>query len=332
MLNRSHNTQNIAWFVDLINRSRIILDPPYQRRSVWTTQYKKFFIDTIMRDYPAPPIFLNSEVGSDGVVKFYVIDGKQRLESIISFVKNEITIPDDFGDRRLDGKYFDELSDDDKKRFWSYNLSVEHFTNANPEMIKDSFERLNRNVLKLTAQELRHAKFEGKFISLVSEIAESPFWSDIDISKVTTIRRMKDIEFISELFLLSIHGIETSSKDLLDDYYVKYDDEIPNEKEIRKKFDLNIDKIKKLDLDIPSTRFVYYSDFFSLWAALLKFNIDDIDFEKTKAKINSFLGELDEEKPNAQAIEYLLAVKSQPNSATKRTKRTDIIESLIVKK
>ena len=64
----------------------------------------------------------------------------------------------------------------------------------------------------------------------------------------------------------------------------------------------------------------------------MEFNIEHIDFEKTKAKINSFLDRLNEETPDAQAMEFLLAVKSQPNSATKRAKRTEIITSLIVKK
>lgn len=48
-MKRFHTVQNIAWFVDLINRGQLILDPPYQRKSVWTPRYKRFFIDTILR-------------------------------------------------------------------------------------------------------------------------------------------------------------------------------------------------------------------------------------------------------------------------------------------
>ena len=86
MIERSPTRQSVAWFVDLINRG-LVFDPPYQRRSVWSKQYKSFFIDTIMRNFPSPPIFLHMQVSPDGAVKYYVVDGKQRLESIIDFIE-----------------------------------------------------------------------------------------------------------------------------------------------------------------------------------------------------------------------------------------------------
>lgn len=36
MSERRTTTQDITWFLDLFDSQKIDLDPPYQRRSVWT--------------------------------------------------------------------------------------------------------------------------------------------------------------------------------------------------------------------------------------------------------------------------------------------------------
>lgn len=339
MVKRSINTQNVAWFVDLINRGLVDLDPPYQRRSVWTKQYKRFFIDTIMRNYPSPPIFLSLRIENDGTTRYGVVDGKQRLESILQFVKGEIAIPPDAGDIRLNGKYFAELSDDDKKRFWSYLISVENLQDTTEEEINQSFDRLNRNVLKLTPQELRHAKFDGKFIRLVTEVAEDPFWQDVCISTRTTVRRMRDVEFVSELFLLTMKGIQTSGKDTLDQAYVDYDEEIPDEEQNRRRFEKIKEIVKNLDLDICSTRLKNFSDFYTLWSVLREVFDREIRIKETRSAILGFLKKLEEVKlavngkelqPNDKKFaDYLRAVASQPNEARNRRLRKDIFTELI---
>jgi hypothetical protein len=60
-MNRRQNFQTIAWFNDLYNRELLDLDPPYQRRSVWTQTFRDYFIETLLLDYPAPTIFLYEE-------------------------------------------------------------------------------------------------------------------------------------------------------------------------------------------------------------------------------------------------------------------------------
>ena len=71
--------QDISWFLDLDNRGQLDLDPPYQRRSVWSPKDRRFFLDTIFRGYPSPSIFLHKEI-IDGKTIYYVVDGKQRLK------------------------------------------------------------------------------------------------------------------------------------------------------------------------------------------------------------------------------------------------------------
>lgn len=328
-LNRSPNRQSVAWFIDSIGRKLMKLDPPYQRRSVWTSSYKRFFIDTIMRNYPCPPIFLNTIVNADGIVQYFVVDGKQRLESITDFATNKIALPEKYGDSQLDGKFFDELSDVHKRKFFSYEISVENLSNFSEETINSCFDRLNRNVLKLTGQELRHAKFDGRFVEIINDIADSPFWTDNYISRPATVRRMKDVEFISELFLLTMHGIETTTSDMLDDYYAKYDEEIPDETMYRKKFDLVMKCISDLELEVHSTRLKYYSDFYTLWSVLIDFAGSKIDIAKTRENLIKFLDKAENGSKESEAITYMNAISSQPNRASNRDGRKKIMTKLI---
>jgi hypothetical protein len=56
-MKRRPTTQDITWFLDLDRNKQLDLDPPHQRRSVWTRKDKQFFLDTIFRDFPSPAIF-----------------------------------------------------------------------------------------------------------------------------------------------------------------------------------------------------------------------------------------------------------------------------------
>jgi hypothetical protein len=46
-----------------------------------------------------------------------VVDGKQRLQTIIDFTRNQIRLPDDFADVNLQRKRWNDLSSEDKTRF-----------------------------------------------------------------------------------------------------------------------------------------------------------------------------------------------------------------------
>ena len=89
---RRPSTQDISWFLDLFDRKQLDLEPPYQRKSVWSPKDKKFFIDTIFRNYPSPAIFLHKSINDQGQSLYHVVDGKQRLSTIIDFVQDKIKI------------------------------------------------------------------------------------------------------------------------------------------------------------------------------------------------------------------------------------------------
>jgi hypothetical protein len=224
-MKRQPTTQQITWFLDLYRNNQLDLEPPYQRKSVWSSKDRKFFMDTIFRNYPAPPIFIHRTVNDQGYTKYHVVDGKQRLETILSFFENKISIASDFGDVNLNGKKFKDLLPDYKRKFWDYTLVVDFIDSIDGNNIEEVFDRVNRNARNLLPQELRHARYNGWFINFVEDEADADFWWDFKISTRGRDKRMKNVQFVSELLMIILENkIVGFDHDHIDEIYAKYDD------------------------------------------------------------------------------------------------------------
>ncbi len=218
------NTQQISWFLDLNSRRLLNLDPPYQRYSVWSISDQEYFLETIFKNYPCPALFLNHRIDDEGVSIYSIIDGKQRLQTIIDFNNNDLCIPREFADKNLAGKKFNELSIEQKKDFWQYSLVIEQIDSVESDVISEMFDRFNRNAHNLNQQELRHAKYSGWFITESTLTSNDKFWTEVKVSSIQKARRMKDVQFISELLIMTIGKTNYGfHPDHIDEMYAKYD-------------------------------------------------------------------------------------------------------------
>src|ERR1700677_3498877 len=69
---------------------KIILNPPYQRNVVWDLNNMSEFIDSVMMGVNCHHIILNQD---DERLISICIDGRQRLNSLIKYSKNEFPWP-----------------------------------------------------------------------------------------------------------------------------------------------------------------------------------------------------------------------------------------------
>jgi hypothetical protein len=226
-MQRRPTNQDISWFLDLHANNQLELNPAYQRHSVWTLKDRKFFLDTILSGYPCPAVFLHKRMNEAGRAVYDVVDGKQRLETILQFSKNELTIDSKFPDTNVAGKKFRDLDEAYRHKFWNYVLPVEYLDFVSTEMtvVGEAFDRLNRNSRKLEPQELRHARFDGWFATLVEGEALEAFWRNMGVVTAARTKRMKDAQFIAELLLVIIEGDQAGfDQTRLDTMYAKYDE------------------------------------------------------------------------------------------------------------
>jgi len=337
---RRSTIQPIGWVRDMSNAKLLDLSPRYQRRSVWNKEYQQFFVDSIFKNYPVPPLFINLEVTKDGTTLYHVIDGKQRLLSIIEFLKDGFAASSkSFSPPEIAGKYFSGLDQSLQRAFYSYFLPFEFFTEITDEAVVQIFDRFNRNVQKLNDQELRHAKFSGRFASLMEELADDVFWKDLDFFGTTDILRMKDVEYVAIIFVLTMQGI--TEGDDLDVQYAEYDEEIPDAAIHLDRYQRGKQMIGRITNIVKETRFRNRADFYSLWSALLdhiadpdavEWNASGESLRKFSELVNEIGATDDPTKFPASVQQYSQAVRAGTNKQQNReTRKTVLLNQLVMK-
>lgn len=329
---RNPTTQTARWILDLHDAGKLDLDPPYQRKSVWNRQYKQFFIDSVVRNYPTQAVFLDLTIDPEKPTVYHVLDGKQRLTTLIEFTHDAFPAPESLRDLGLAGTYYSDFSRDFKVAVLNYLFTVEIVSNTSNAELNEAFDRLNRNVLQLSKQELRHAQFNGAFITKMETLSSAVIWRELGISSDSRIRRMLDVEYISEFYVVCMDGVQ-DGKDYLDDYYAECDGEIPNEYEADALFEATLKYITDIhaSFNIKSSRFSNVADFYSLWAAITKAISTARELpEPSVAAVNLavFEDEIKAEQPGS--ADYLDAARQGSNKRANRQVRATVLAERVL--
>lgn len=225
-------------------KGELILAPKFQRRDVWTAKAKAYLIDTIIKGLPIPIIFMRQEVNlSSRRTRREVVDGQQRLRSVLEFVDNQWPVLH-IHSREYGGKCFRNLPAVIQSNILNYEFSVSVLGSASDMDILDIFSRLNSYTEELTAQELRHAHFHGDFKKPVYDLARQhlEFWRNQRILTERQIVRMAEAELVSELIIGMLDGLQDKKKSIRD-FYERYDDKFPQRARVVREFKVIIDII-----------------------------------------------------------------------------------------
>jgi hypothetical protein len=349
-VDRSPRPQDISWFLDLHQRGQLDLDPPYQRKSVWTRGDKQFFLDTIFHNYPCPAVFLHKTISDDGEASYHVVDGKQRLQTIFEFAKGQVSIPKDFGDSRLSGKKWNDLDSENKHKFWNYLITVEMLPSVEDTLVNNVFERINRNSRKLTPQELRHAKFDGWLARRAEEEAKKQEWKNYGIVTTTRARRMNDVQFVSEIIIMTIkQDIIGFDQDVIDKFYAEYEspeETAPNFSE--EDFNRSFEEIKCFlsHMEEVNSCVSKYgktlAHFYSLWSFILLEKLSESEPKILAQQYASFMEQviqtLDsidltslqrDDGKSKEIIRYALNVRGANTDATPRRERKEALLEIL---
>jgi hypothetical protein len=123
----------IDQLVSYLNENKINLMPPFQRGRVWTIKLRSGLLKNIIGKKPIPAIFLYKEAAGSKYT-YNILDGKQRIESIILFIKSHRK------DLSIDRwkTYFFEKNQEDLKDFQvEVNGQKKAFTSLPSEIIRD---------------------------------------------------------------------------------------------------------------------------------------------------------------------------------------------------
>jgi hypothetical protein len=343
--NPKPNTQALSWFYgEQKKKDSLILKAKYQRNPIWSIGQKCFLIDSIISGCPIPQVVINIKTtgkGKDRRTEYEVVDGQQRLRAILEYMSDEWPLiattaksyPVSSAYKPHIGKRYSELPGDLQDSIWNYQLAVQELRDWDDSQIRSLFRRLNYVVEKLNKQELRHSQYFGEFVDAVEELAQDDFWDDIDFFTRRDSQRMKDIEFVSELFVILIDDIQEGQSSL-DRFYADYDVVFPKRASYIAQFHKVLRALKTIDSFLGESRFTKKADFYALFAAVAKLNqgkLLPVSLAKRVGGLKRLDSALkrDPDRLSGDAARYYQTVIEGANKKAKRMERVQILFRLL---
>jgi hypothetical protein len=213
------------------------ITPKFQRRPVWRTPARSYFIDTILRDMTIPPLYfrMGQNPRTTKVLR-QVVDGQQRVRSVLEFIGDKYRLSGTLKSE-WKGKRFAQLPPQQQQQIRSFGFPAEIFKGISDKQVLEVFCRLNMNGIPLNKQELRNGKFFGLFKQSSYELALAylEFWRKHKIFTERSIARMLEAELTSELLIAGNVGMQDKKKSI-DDFYNNWETAYPQQSRDEKRF------------------------------------------------------------------------------------------------
>lgn len=288
--------------------------PGYQRRLRWTRKKRSLLIESFLLNIPVPPVFLFEHDYNE----YEVIDGRQRIETIRSFLTNDFALTGLEYWPELERKRFNDLPMVLQKGLLRRSLPAVVLLAETKGVDEDDidvrrvlFDRLNTGGIKLNPQELRNALYPGRLNALLIRLARSepftttwgipPYTKDEeteppeDLLKNALFASLADAEIVLRFFALrdAIVQKKTGSLRRILDRYMELNKDIGNDREteLEAQFINNMSRLVALfdqePFRLPTTKRPSRPLYDALMIAL---SLDpQLDIEANKQSIHSAL-------------------------------------------
>lgn len=185
---------------------KLSFDMKIQRsEDIWDKKRRSKMIHSMMIKWPTNSIFASKE----GNV-LSIIDGKQRLTTVLSFIADKFALDKStpaVDDLEVQGKKFSELPEELKQNILDYEFELTTIQEATAEEQEEFFFRLN-NGMPLRQIETTRAILGGKVLKLVEDVANTPFFqTKANISRISK-KRFVHQELVLQI-LAMIHKEDT---------------------------------------------------------------------------------------------------------------------------
>jgi hypothetical protein len=191
-----------------MDRGNIDLSPRFQRRDAWQRDRKSRFIESLILNFPVPEIVLAERRERRG--QFIVLDGKQRLTTLLQFTQkgvdespmNGFTLTDLQVLKHLNRRNYVDMTVDDTllrelDAFHNQTIRTVVIRNwDNDAVLQTIFVRLNTSSVPLSPQELRQALHPGPFSDFIDDraVASEPLKLLLGLKRPDF--RMRDVEIL----------------------------------------------------------------------------------------------------------------------------------------
>ena len=290
------------------HRNLIDLGPEYQREEVWSKDKKQCLIDSILRGYDIPKIYLRVLDNE----YYECIDGQQRLRAIFDFYEGKFPLSKKYSSNidgdDLSGKKYEDLPiniQDDV--FDDYELDVVEVSKCTDPEVADLFARLQIQVTLNTAEKLN--AMPCKIREFVNELAKHPFFVKTNVRNY----RYAFAQISAQITALELYGHSNIKFNELKNMYIKdanFDETDPKASRIKKTLNYLTKCFPNKTPEISKranivTLYGLISEMMGEYALTGKedfINASYIGFEEWMNK------ELEKEKPDIEAMKYSSAM------------------------
>lgn len=213
-----------------------VVQPPYQRKTVWSRPKQQALLDSLFRRYYIPRIVIREVRLDDDQTVREVIDGQQRINSVQAFIADKLPLPKSLADvhPELVGAYYSNLPTDIRRfidRELKYNADIvkgiENPRNADHQRIaSEIFWRLQQGE-SLNYMEIAHARLSSLVRNFIVKYGDDydfdyitykpidhnpykhPFFRIYDRDN----GRMQHLSLLARLLLIEISDGPTETKD-----------------------------------------------------------------------------------------------------------------------
>lgn len=189
------NKTKLSWTVSNIEKMHedkkvLSFEHPIQRKSeMWSNIQKSLLLHSMLANYPVPSIYVlreDSEQLDDKkkpVFHYFVMDGKQRLTSVLSYLWGEFPLEDmtpnifiEEVEYKIAGKYFCDLEEAVQYEIKRYKFDIIAFEECGNQEVEEIFFRLNNSV-PLTKSQVAKAKVGVDMAIMLNELLASKFFT-----------------------------------------------------------------------------------------------------------------------------------------------------------
>lgn len=216
-------------------------DHPIQRKSEqWSDTQKSLLIHSMLANYPVPNIYVLREDSQEldeknkPVFNYFVMDGKQRLTSVLSYIWGEFPLDENIPaiiiedvEYQIAGKYFCDLDEPVQYEIKRYKFEIVAFEECSNREIEEIFFRLN-NSTPLTKSQVAKAKVGVEIAELINGLLTSKFFTvSCNFSKAQLKASDDQKVLIQSMMLLDTNNVpDFELKDFSENSILEYSESI----------------------------------------------------------------------------------------------------------
>lgn len=311
-----------------VRDGNLVPRPEFQRRLVWTAKDKDRFIESVLKGFPFPEIYMcNGEVDIEsGEGTQLLVDGLQRVNTLTEYFNGQgsfshvVTVP------------YKELTKEEKEKFLEYSVVVRDLGQITKDQIVEVFRRLNSTQYTLREMEVNNAIYDGALKKFCERVSEDVFFEYHRVFTATDRRRMGDVSFCLSIvgtMMLGYFNRDDEHENLLS----RFNEAFPDEREYEERITRVFNVIEELGFREKS-RIWKKADFFT---ALIE--IDSAmehlhkiaDLSELQVRLEDFYDKVDQRDEGASEISriYYKSALQASNDRSNRLRRGLIVGGLI---